>query len=76
MRPMNKCAADIIAEDFVLFDAILEAEFDRSQAIGDSERARRSIAIGKWVSEEWLRLADERASLARQLLNGPQLTDP
>jgi hypothetical protein len=75
MRPMNKYAADVAAEDFVLFDGVLEAEIERAQAIGDGELARRLIAVGAWIAEEWLRLAEDRATLARQLLSGPQLTD-
>jgi hypothetical protein len=75
VRTMNKFAVDVTAEDFCFVSAILSAEIDKFQAIGDSERARRLIAIGKWIASEWLALAEDRALLAHQLLHGPQLTD-
>ena len=70
MRPMNRIAPDITAEDFVLFTRILDADVDKFQTLGDGERARRLIAVGAWVSQEWLMLAAARASLARKLLDG------
>ena len=70
MRPMNRIAPDITAEDFVLFTRVLDAEVDKFRTLGDGERARRLIAVGAWISEEWLMLAAARASLAHQLLNG------